>query len=339
MNVKLFTEWLDTFNRWCMNQGRCIVLLMDNASAHMITSGTEGQMHGLKVRSLSHMTVVYLPANTTSVMQPCDQGVIRSLKAAYRRSLVEWQYSKWKELKPLLDAQRATPAPGSGQSVPPQTAPACGSGQTASGRLGSLMACQIGAETLGDVGTGQKRQRRKRADKPLTLERYKPTISEAIQWAHAAWEGMPNSVIINSWRKSGLLPECFWEAEGAGRVERMATPEHVIAEQYAATDEILTEFRDYFPGIMTAAEYAESLPGEDLVIEQPPTAKEFVEQILCAESSSSEDEVEAGEEMVNEEEFEKSFVVVEKFVLQKLSIIWTQDSWQYVLYEVVVGKA
>ena len=44
MNLALFTEWLDTFNRWCMNQGRCIVLLMDNASAHMISSGTEGEM-------------------------------------------------------------------------------------------------------------------------------------------------------------------------------------------------------------------------------------------------------------------------------------------------------
>ena len=106
MNQALFTEWLDTFNRWCMNQGRCIALLMDNASAHMMDTGTVGEIHGLKVRNLSHMTVIYLPPNTTSVVQPCDQGIIRSLKAAYRRALVEWQYSKWKELKPLLDAQR-----------------------------------------------------------------------------------------------------------------------------------------------------------------------------------------------------------------------------------------
>ena len=106
MNQALFTEWLDTFNRWCMNRGRCIALLMDNASAHMMDTGTVGEIHGLKVRNLSHMTVIYLPRNTTSVVQPCDQGVIRSLKEAYRRALVEWQYSKWKELKPLPDAQR-----------------------------------------------------------------------------------------------------------------------------------------------------------------------------------------------------------------------------------------
>ena len=335
MNLALFTEWLDTFNRWCMNQGRCIVLLMDNASAHMTPSGTESQMHGLKVRCLSHMTVVYLPANTTSVVQPCDQGIIRSLKAAYRRSLVEWQYSKWKELKPLLDAQsatasgsglpttaQATTASGSGLPTTAQSATASGSGlpttaqaTTASGRLGSLLACQIGAETPTST-VGQKRPRRTRSDKPLSLARYKPTLSDAIQWAHAAWEGIPNSVIQNSWRQSGLLPDCFWEVEGIGRMEQGGTAEQAVAEAYAATDDILTEFRQYFPQTPTAAEYAESMPGEDLALEQPPTVTDFVEQILAADSSSSEDEEEEEEEKVTEEEYERSFKKVEKFVQQ-----------------------
>ena len=84
-------------------------------------------------------------------------------------------------------------------------------------------------------------------------------------------------------------------------MEQVATVKQEVAEQYATTDQILTEFREYFPGIMTAAEYAEEQPREDLTIEQPPTAKEFVEQILAEESSSSEAEVEAEEEMVTEE--------------------------------------
>ena len=134
MNQALFQDWLDTLNRWCMNQGRCIALLMDNASAHMISTGMEGEMHGMKVRCLSHITVIYRPTNTTSVVQPCDQGIIRSLKAAYRRSLVEWQYDKWKELKPLLDAWRrgvsiALTASDSGQPLAAQAATASGSGQ------------------------------------------------------------------------------------------------------------------------------------------------------------------------------------------------------------------
>ena len=116
MNLALFSVWVDTVNRWCLNQGHCIVLLMDNALAHMVTCGIADEMHGLKVRRLSQITVVHLPLNTTSVVQPCDQGIIRSLKAAYRRSLVEWQYGKFKELKQLLDAQKANAqaAPASG---------------------------------------------------------------------------------------------------------------------------------------------------------------------------------------------------------------------------------
>ena len=47
-------------------------------------------------------------------------------------------------------------------------------------------------------------------------------------------------------------------------------------------DVILNEFREYFLSIMTAQENAESLPGEDLAIEEPPSAKEFVEHVLAA---------------------------------------------------------
>ena len=50
MDTALFQDWLDTFNRWCLNQGRCIALLMDNASAHMTSSGKAAELHGLNVR-------------------------------------------------------------------------------------------------------------------------------------------------------------------------------------------------------------------------------------------------------------------------------------------------
>ena len=107
MNLSMFTEWVDMFNRWCLNQGPCIVLLMDNASAHMVTCGIAGEMHVLAVRRLSHITVVYLPPNTTSVVPPYDQGIIRSLKGAYRCSLVEWQYGKFKKQMHRLPLHQA----------------------------------------------------------------------------------------------------------------------------------------------------------------------------------------------------------------------------------------
>ena len=178
------------------------------------------------------------------------------------------------------------------------------------------MACQLGAEPEGDTQSGQKRQRRKRGDKPLTLARYKPTLSEAIEWAHAAWENMPRSVIVNSWCKSGVLPASFWEDESLPREQQTVETEQVIAQQYAATDAILEQFREYFPGIMTTAEYTEGLTGEDLAIEQPPTATEFVEQILATNSSSSEEEVEEEDEVVTTEEYKKGFSAVEKYVHQ-----------------------
>ena len=52
-------------------EGRKIALLIDNCPAHPFVS------------NLTNIQLVFLPANTTSVLQWMDQGVIRSLKAHY----------------------------------------------------------------------------------------------------------------------------------------------------------------------------------------------------------------------------------------------------------------
>ncbi|KAJ1544456.1 hypothetical protein HK096_007515, partial [Nowakowskiella sp. JEL0078] len=39
---------------------------------------------------LTNITVRFLPAGTTSVLQPLDAGIIHSLKARYRKSFVKW---------------------------------------------------------------------------------------------------------------------------------------------------------------------------------------------------------------------------------------------------------
>jgi hypothetical protein len=39
---------------------------------------------------LSNVIVIYLPPNTTALIQPLDQGVIRSWKCTYRQLLLDW---------------------------------------------------------------------------------------------------------------------------------------------------------------------------------------------------------------------------------------------------------
>ncbi|KAI0999363.1 hypothetical protein K3495_g8832 [Podosphaera aphanis] len=55
--------------------GRKVLLIMDNCSAHIPVQ---------ELPVLRNTTVKYLPPNSTSKIQPCDAGIIRSFKAYYR---------------------------------------------------------------------------------------------------------------------------------------------------------------------------------------------------------------------------------------------------------------
>ena len=58
---------------------RKVCLLMDNASVHKPD-----------MSSLSHVECIMLLPNTTSVIQPCDCGIIMNLKAFYRKSVMAY---------------------------------------------------------------------------------------------------------------------------------------------------------------------------------------------------------------------------------------------------------
>ena len=73
MTSTIFTEWMTAWNASLRRQNRKILLLCDNCSAHP--------------KNLVLSTHLVLPPNTTSILQPCDQGIIQTVKATYRREI------------------------------------------------------------------------------------------------------------------------------------------------------------------------------------------------------------------------------------------------------------
>ncbi|XP_065645821.1 tigger transposable element-derived protein 4-like [Hydra vulgaris] len=76
MTGDLFTEWVMKLDSFFRAQDRKVALLVNKCSAHPHIEG------------LSNINLIFFPPNTTSVLQPMDQGVIRSLKAHYRHKIV-----------------------------------------------------------------------------------------------------------------------------------------------------------------------------------------------------------------------------------------------------------
>ena len=66
MDSQIFEEWVRKLDRTFRMEGSKIALLIDNCPAHP------------SVSDLTSVELVFLPPDTNSVLQPMDQGVIRS---------------------------------------------------------------------------------------------------------------------------------------------------------------------------------------------------------------------------------------------------------------------
>lgn len=77
MTTEIFMTWLEGFNKTMRARKRKVLLFVDNAPSHP-------HNHPL----MSHVKLVFLPANTTSVLQPLDQGIIQAMKLQYRKRVV-----------------------------------------------------------------------------------------------------------------------------------------------------------------------------------------------------------------------------------------------------------
>ncbi|XP_065837915.1 tigger transposable element-derived protein 4-like [Oscarella lobularis] len=82
MTRDIFDPWIRRFNGKMSSQGRKVLLFLDNASSHS---------HNL---DLSNVKIQFLPANTTSVLQPLDLGKIQNMKCHYRSQILRSVLSK-----------------------------------------------------------------------------------------------------------------------------------------------------------------------------------------------------------------------------------------------------
>ena len=76
MNSQIFEEWVHKLDRTFRMEGRTFALLIDNFPAHP------------SVSDLTNVLLVFLPPNSTSVLQAMDQVINRSLKALYWGGIV-----------------------------------------------------------------------------------------------------------------------------------------------------------------------------------------------------------------------------------------------------------
>ncbi|XP_006001587.1 tigger transposable element-derived protein 4 [Latimeria chalumnae] len=75
MTAFLFQEWLREWDKSLKAQHRRIALIVDNCPAHPTVK-------------LNNIKMMFLPPNVTLLIQPCDQGIIRTLKAHYCRLIM-----------------------------------------------------------------------------------------------------------------------------------------------------------------------------------------------------------------------------------------------------------
>lgn len=74
----LFTDWLEKLNSRMKRNKRNILLFLDNCSAHT------------KLEVFTNIKIIMMPPNTTSKLQPMDQGVINCFKRFYRAEVVKY---------------------------------------------------------------------------------------------------------------------------------------------------------------------------------------------------------------------------------------------------------
>lgn len=77
MTKEIFAKWLTKLNQKFVEDNRSIILMLDNCTSH------------INLSNLSNIKLIFLPSNTTSLIQPLDAGIIKNFKDFYKNLLVE----------------------------------------------------------------------------------------------------------------------------------------------------------------------------------------------------------------------------------------------------------
>ena len=97
MNGEIMESVLTKLNHRLSSSSRCILLLMDNAGCHP---------EDLKTK-FSNIKVCFLPANTTSKLQPLDLGIIQNFKVHYRNFFLRYVLAKIDECDSASDVSKS----------------------------------------------------------------------------------------------------------------------------------------------------------------------------------------------------------------------------------------
>ena len=77
MTSAIFKEELIIWDSKLINENRKNLLLIDNCPSHIIDESI-----------LNNIKLIFLPPNTTSKLQPLDNGIIKNFQVFYRKRLV-----------------------------------------------------------------------------------------------------------------------------------------------------------------------------------------------------------------------------------------------------------
>ncbi|KAL5502221.1 hypothetical protein EMCRGX_G008959 [Ephydatia muelleri] len=93
--VNVFTDWSKKVNEQFLSQQRNCVMLLDNASSHGVADTLLTKVGSLDAFRLSNLLLLFLPPNSTSVVQPLDQGIIAAFKAHYKGKLARYMVQQY----------------------------------------------------------------------------------------------------------------------------------------------------------------------------------------------------------------------------------------------------